>query len=432
MSFLADFGSAASARRRSARVAPPTEPLYQEADDDVREDFAAGAYARGGDVDEDGSAGSDVGSDNEEDAGSDGEPASGSAKRSTRPRGPRESFLALVSPNPSARRPAARRTQERHPYVRRYAGTRLLGETPKYAFVYKSGMTDEPQYMGPGMIRGTVATLPLAELRPAVAYMLEHGDPDGRRPTMLARPANFERFEELREPSGGRDILLHEILKEDDDVLADLFLIAGRVGHRGTRARTVGQRASDMLGGAVSASSSLANATDIPYERMRRPADYRPALTRPEYRVINAGSLVPLLANVASPVDDAIVYTPQPARSVKGHLDGNPRVLHGVCDPYMDRWFARTANEAERSGLPELAPYGVLRDDLANIRRNMCPVEATTVNHIVGRLRRGEPVDAADPLDEDTIASLLQSGYTREDVERVWGANANRANPATA
>jgi hypothetical protein len=317
--------------------------------------------------------------------------------------------------------------------VRRYAGTRLDSEAPKYAFTYRSGMTDEPQYMGMGMVRGTIATMPFSELRSAVAYMLEHPDPEGRRPTMLARPANFERFEELREVNGGRDILLHEILKEDDDVLTDLFLIAGRVDYQGARSRGAKPRVPAVLEGIIpstssSSSSSTLNGGDIRYERIRRPANYRPALTRPEYRPINAGSLVTLLANVASPADDAVVYTVQPARSVKGHLDGNPMVLQGVCDPYMDRWFARTANEAQRSGLPELAPYGVLRNELAGFRRAMCPVEATTVNHIVDRLRRDEPAAGIDPIDEETVENLLRSGFTRDDIDRVWGNGASAGN----
>ncbi|AGO84155.1 hypothetical protein psal_cds_426 [Pandoravirus salinus] len=411
-------GAGTSARRSSRRREPA--PLYPQVDDVDARDLDALAYVdelndNGQEDDGSGSAGSDI-------EGSDDDNGDqGPRRRAARPRGPRASFLSLVSPAPSARRSAARRMEQRHPYVRRYAGTRLQSETPKYAFTYRSGMTDEPQYMSTGMIRGTIATMPLSELRLAVAYMLEHADPDGRRPTMLGRPANFERFEELREPSGGREILLHEIFKEDDDVLVDLYLIAGRVSHRGARARAVGQRASDMLGGAVSSSSALNAANDIPYERMRRPANFRPALTRPEYRVINPGSLVPVLANIAGAGDDPVVLTTQPARSVEGRLDGNPRVLQGVCDTYMDRWFARTANEAARSGLPELAPYSVLRGELAGIRRSMCPVDPAMVKRVVGHLANGEPADTVDPPDEETTDALLQNGFTREDIDRVWG-----------
>lgn len=434
---LADaFAIAASNGRRTPRRRAAPSLFAQEADDqrqapDLRAYVggpSGGGASYGNDVqdddDHDNNAAS-AGSDNDEDNDDNIAEATGSEGRAARPRGPRESFLSLVSPKPSARRTAARRTDTRHPYVRRYAGTRLESEIPKYAFTYRSGMTDEPQYTSMGMVRGTIATMPLSELRPAIAYMLEHADPDGRRPTMLARPANFERFEELRDPSGGRDILLHEIFKEDDGVLTDLFLIAGRVGHRGRRARTVGQRASDMLGGAVSASSSLDTANDIPYERMRRPADFRPALTRPEYRVVNPGALVPLLANVAGAGDDPTVFITQPARSVKGRRDGNPLVLHGVCDDQVEDYFDRTSNEVERSGLPELGPYAVLRDQLAEYRRPMCPVEPKLVRKIVRHLANGEPADTVNALDEETVGALVQNGFTRDEINSLWGRSAS-------
>lgn len=291
-------------------------------------------------------------------------------------------------------------------------------------------MTDEPQYMSTGMIRGTIATMSLPELRLAVAYMLEHADPDGRWPTMFERPANFERFEELREATGGRDILLHEIFKENNDVLTDLFLIAGRVGYNGARARTIGQRASDLLGSAVPSSSSLGTANDIPYERLRRPANFRPALTRPEYRVINPGALVPLLANVAGTSDDPSVLTVEQARSVGGHVDGNPGTLRPLCGKSLDRYFRRTANEHLED--PTLVQYRPQHRGLADFRRPMCPIDEETVGNIIGQLRRNKPVDARGPLAEEVIDGLLRNGFKREYIDRTWGPNANGGNRAVA
>ncbi|WBR14508.1 hypothetical protein pkur_cds_333 [Pandoravirus kuranda] len=357
-----------------------------------------------------------IGADAIQSDGSDGE--GGEAKRA---RGPRQTFLPLVSPAPSSRRASARANANAiHPFVRKFAGTRLQSDTPKYAFTYRSGMTKEPQYMSTGMIRGTIATMPLSELKPAVAYMLEHPDPEGRRSTMLARPANFERFEQLRDTLGGRDILLHEIFKEDDDVLSDLYQIAGRVAHRGTRARTVGQKAADVLGGAVSADSALAGSQDIPYVRQRRPAGYRPALNRTEYRAINAGSIVPLLANIGGPNDDATVYTPQPARSIKGRVDGNPLYPEPLCGVGLDRFFSRTANETQRSGLP-LERYQTHRDVLGEFSRFMCPVGEKTVDDAIDALRSGRPVSAPAPLDETTLRGLVALNFKPEEIKSVWG-----------
>lgn len=347
--------------------------------------------------------------------GSDGE--GGETKRM---RGPRQSFLSLVSPAPSARRASARANANSiHPFVRKFAGTRLQSDTPKYAFTYRSGMTKEPQYMSKGMIRGTIATMPLSELKTAVAYMLEHPDPEGRRSTMLGRPANFEQFEKLRDTLGGRDILLHEIFKEDDDVLSDLYQIAGRVAHRGTRARTVGQKAADVLGGMVSADSALSGDQDIPYVRQRRPPGYRPALNRTEYRAINAGSVVPLLANIGGPNDDATIYTPQPARSIKGRVDGNPLYPEPLCGERLDRFFSRTANESQRSGLP-LERYQTHRDALSEFSR-LCPVQERTVEDVIEGIKRGRPASAPAPLDEITIERLKALNFTPEEVNSVWG-----------
>ncbi|QBZ81024.1 hypothetical protein pclt_cds_428 [Pandoravirus celtis] len=424
--FGAAIGNNTNNGRRSVRRRGTTA-LYQEAaDDDGAQGLDAVAYANGlSDNEEDGDVGS-AGSDIE---GSDGEQANGDAagtrSRTARPRGPRASFLSLVSPAPSARRPSARRAEQRHPYVRRYAGTRLQSNSPKYAFTYQSGMTDEPQYMSTGMIRGTIATMSLPELRLAVAYMLEHADPDGRWPTMLEHPANFERFEDLREATGGRDILLHEIFKENNDVLTDLFLIAGRVGYNGARARTIGQRASDLLGSAVSSSSSLSTANDIPYERLRRPANFRPALTRPEYRVINPGALVPLLANVAGTGDDPSILTAEQPRPIEGHVDGNPGHLKPLCGKGLNKFFSRTANEHLDD--PNLAQFIPQRQGLAEFSRSMCPIDKETVDNIIGQLRRDERVDARGPLAEDVIDGLLRNGFKREYIDRTWGPNGNRA-----
>lgn len=383
-------GNGGAGRRRGTRV---TFADDQAADNDVQAEFDA------------------IQSD-----GSDGE--GGETKRV---RGPRQTFLPLVSPAQSSRRAPTRANADNiHPFVRKLAGTRLQSDTPKYAFTYPSGMTKEPQYMSTGMIRGTIATMPLSELKTAVAYMLEHPDPEGRRSTMLGRPANFEQFEKLRDTLGGRDILLHEIFKEDDDVLSDLYQIAGRVAHRGTRSRTVGQKAADVLGGLVSADSALVGDQDIPYVRQRRPPGYRPALNRTEYRAINAGSVVPLLANIGGPNDDPRIFTPQPARSINGRVDGNPLYPEPLCGGGLDRFFARTANEAQRSGLP-LERYQTHRDALSEFSRFMCPVQKETVNNAVDNIKRGRPASAPAPLDEETIRRLEALNFPREEANNVWG-----------
>ncbi|AVK77028.1 hypothetical protein pmac_cds_340 [Pandoravirus macleodensis] len=393
MSFLINNtanGNGNTGRRRGARV---TFAADQAADNDMQADFDA------------------IQSD-----GSDGE-----GSETKRARGPRQTFLPLVSPAPSSRRATTARANanSRHPFVRKFAGTRLQSDTPKYAFTYRSGMTKEPQYMSTGMIRGTIATMPLSELKTAVAYMLEHPDPEGRRSTMLGRPANFEQFEKLRDTLGGRDILLHEIFKEDDDVLSDLYQIAGRVVHRGTRSRTIGQKAADVLGGAVSANSALVGDQDIPYVRQRRPPGYRPALNRTEYRAINVGSVVPLLANIGGPNDDPRIFTPQPARSINGRVDGNPLKPVPLCDKELDRFFLYTANEAQRSGLP-LERYQTHRDALSEFSR-MCPVQKGTVDSAIDNIKRGRPTSAPAPLDEETIRRLEALGFPREEIDRVWG-----------
>nr|UDO47575.1 hypothetical protein [Pandoravirus massiliensis] len=367
-----------------------------------------------------------------QDAGTDAIQSDGSDAEGGEPkrmRGPRQSFLSLVSPAPSARRGASRANSTNatiiHPFVRKYAGTRLRSDVPKYAFTYQSGMTKEPQYMSTGMIRGTIATMPLSELKTAVAYMLEHPDPEGRRSTMLAHPANFERFEQLRDTLGGRDILLHEIFKEDDDVLSDLYQIAGRVVHQGMRARTLGQRTADVLGGIVPADSALVGGQDIPYVRQRRPPGYRPALTRTEYRVVNPGSIAPVLANIGGPNNDPGLFVPHPTRSSKGFPDGNPRKPERICGSGLNSFFSYSANE-QRSD-PTLARYQPHRDALSEITRAMCPVKKQTIDDAVNRLKNGQPVAAPDPLDEYTVDRLMAlNNITREKVDEIWGPGARQ------
>jgi len=332
----------------------------------------------------------------------------------------RESFLPLVSP--VARKTRPKEMTRKHPYVKRYAGTYLKQKTTYRPLTFITHGMDQPQYVSDGMVRAAILSMPVSDLRMAIAYMLEHDDPTAGRPTMLAHPENFERFEELRDDTA----LRHEVLKEPADVLWDLYALSGRVGYRGN-ARGSGRvrgEVADALGydldGAVQ--ERVAKATHLsklPYEREARPAK-NDGPRGIYFRAVNPDDPLPLFANLGQPANDPRVFVTEPTGSILGTKVGNPDRVHGLCDVDMDRLFARTADLDQRSGMNELSNAYPLRDAIALARRAACPVNARTVQHIVERTRQNRPATAYDDLDDEDLRQLYQSGLSREQIARVW------------
>jgi hypothetical protein len=377
----------------------------------------------------------------------------GRRRRRTEPLGPRDTFLPLVSPARRPRQAASvdeRRQQQRgptngtsgarpHPFVRRYAGTSLTSENPHYQFEFRSRDGREVWFATPGHVRARLLAMPTSELQRAIAYALEHG--------LIANPGNFERFEDLRDANGGRDILLHEVFKEPQDTLDALYQVAGRVTwphqKRGS-VPTGGVVASILRSGGLSPEGLVVDgagrrlgadrqatagaAKEIPFRLIRRQYDPETAPRVPRFNPVNVGDPVTLLANMGYPNNDPLVYVQEPARVVLGIADGNPQIAHDLCGKAFDAWFRRTARETDDT--PELNAWAEERMRIAKERRALCPVEGDTVDVIGQMLRDGMALDQRAPMDPRTFSNLRTAGYTPEQIERLWGRGAPRAEAA--
>lgn len=293
-----------------------------------------------------------------------------------------------------------------HPFVRRYRGTFLTDNVPYHATTVRGPGLDEPRHATDGMVRATIATMPIHRLRSAIAYALEHASLDGTRPTMLAHPENFERFEEVRDDQA----LRHEVLKEPSDVLWDLYQIAGRVN-------STGKPADSIDGGGGGGAKEL-----VGYERAERTIDPKaPGMRVPHFVAVDPSNPVPLMANVGGgPHNDDVVYVREPAMEVQGLHVGNPANLHPVCDEFMDQWSALMADLPNRSGDATYGRYMPQRDGIAQVRGASCPVGSHTVGEILARRQRGESAAAPGQLSEASRDILYRGGLTDAQIASVW------------
>lgn len=295
-----------------------------------------------------------------------------------------------------------------HPFVRRLAGTFIAEKTPVRPFFIPSdpasGQPD--QYASMGFIRSDLGSIALHKLKPIIAYMLEHAPPHGDastqpRATIVTTPGNYERFEELREPDG-RHILLHELLKEPDDVQRYAYQLIERVDH--------GRH--DMPDVEIESERALL---------LTRPPGVSSGLTVPHLKPSRIYDMVPLVANAGYPDDDPTIYVAEPARAVKGMIDGRSNTVVDICGGEIERWMTRTENEPQRLGLPELESYRDSRFRLARRRSAICQDGTGLARTGFDRLAHGRAVTDPSPIQEADVSQLASSGWTPDQIAQVWG-----------
>ena len=273
----------------------------------------------------------------------------------------------FVPPMPTSRRSGGGRQQE-WVVPRKFKDVFLHSDAPMYPKVVSPGNGMAAREASYGMMLGTIASLPMGDLRNSVGYMLANDilSPRGVYPgTGLY---SFVGIEKLDERDGGMDILMNEVRKMPVEQIAALYDIAGRI-------RT-----------GASSYPDVAKHSYRPRERVMG----KNSMTKggvPVMVPVSVGKKRELMANVSPPAqaspwssparrialhpnDDPSVYTKMPNRSLLGNHETVPGQPVDICGPRMNRWTARTAREQER--VPDLAKYQPEREEIGELKRLIC------------------------------------------------------------
>jgi hypothetical protein len=282
---------------------------------------------------------------------------------------------------------------------------------PKYPLMVRKPYGKE-QVVSEGMIRGTLGTVPMGELKTVIYYLLDR--------ERIQYPENFRNLDKLRERDGGKEIILNEIWKEPQEVQEDIYQLAGRIksAHL-TKAQK--QKALEIKDGKLTNIKTV-HPNIQAFEYQQRPRDpYQNTAKEPQVDKIVSDDTQLLMSNQGPPYDDPTVYVHYPAKPYQGMMDGDADLLVDLCGPEMDSWFSRTAHEYEY--LPETGTQYMIKDKLFEKSRALCPVSENKVSLFLRKLRNGEPIDSPNQLDDYSLQQLRSVGWDDQFVDKIYGPN---------
>lgn len=290
----------------------------------------------------------------------------------------------------------------------------VTGPAEKFSLVQP--VPNEPsQFIGIGGIRAALATLSLPELQNIVAWLLNNN--------LIEYPANYDYWDMFKFENGGRDILLHELLKEDDDVLAKAYLLIGRLkpetqtkrntttrrrSHKGENADNDEEEDESDVITVVNRASNLV-VPKIPTQTTLKDKRFFP--------VIPDGDRI-FQSNVGVPYNDPAVYARIPVRKINDKPDGDVKAEPvDICSTASSAYLEKTANDSLRSS--ELTGYEDLRQDFAEHKRSVCEVRPKELQYLIDRKLSNIPLSTPRALTNFEKTRLKKLGWTDKDIERV-------------
>lgn len=285
---------------------------------------------------------------------------------------------------------------------------------------------DTPQHVSMGSVKATIGTSNLTDLKNATAYMIMSN--------MITMPDNFEAFEDLKENTGGKDILLHEIFKEPSNVWEDYYQILGRVkptetlSHQKTKKIDLDELPDNYDSTHMSSQELFKHIKNenmgfesLDYNRLPRDPKRQNKLVKPYYSPVDLSNGL-LETNQGSPLDDPTVYLKYPVRQLGGKFDHKPDDLVDLCSNQVSRYFSKTAKETDR--FPELMRYQENRNSIGNFKRNMCPSDESIVRPLLEKMSLGQEWSKPNSLDPKSESELLAMGYSRKELDNLYGPEA--------
>jgi hypothetical protein len=255
-----------------------------------------------------------------------------------------------------------------------------------------------------GHVRATLSFVPIYELQRIVAYFLQKG--------LLPHPENYELFEWIEAEDSA--ILLHELLKEDENILRMAYQFAYRLRPQNEKKFNKYLHQTETI-----------HYNDLTPEPVARPEnDAVKHEDGPLYQAIQEDKDKIVRANY-SDGNDPLVYSRVPVRCLNKDkmCDVKDPDQHiDLCSQEMSDFMERSAFAEKRFPKYNSEKADMLDDQrqlLAERRRVLCPTRQDDIRHIESTiLEKNVPVDAPRPLPPSQIDYLKTTMNWPEDKLR--------------
>lgn len=239
-----------------------------------------------------------------------------------------------------------------------------------------------------GLIKGTLESANLGELKNIIGYMLAH--------RMITQPQYFKGLIKLKDKTGGKRILLHELFtKEPPSTLETAFQLLGRV-------KSVDQREDTF-----------------PFKKVER--DFRSGSRKSSDFVNIPGDNYGALFAQIGAEDDPSIYIKHPKRTLDGYpeISSEPPYID-LCGKESNDWFARTDHEDQQ--FPEFTQEIQQRQILANYKSKFCDATEDTIIPFQDRLTSNVAMSDYSPLRPEIREHMLSEGFPAEAFDKIYGS----------
>lgn len=293
--------------------------------------------------------------------------------------------------------------------------------------IYGVGAT-ESQSITQGYIKGTIENATLSHLKYATAYLLKRGD--------IIEPENFDKYDQLQETGGGKEILLNEILKEPPEVLYKYYLLIGRVKPlkvaKSEKVTTLSYKTvEDWENGGARKSDSINDGIEVEKKEVIDYPFIEPEITpqdnysTEEDYVVIPGSNTMLKANIGAPHDDSRIYIEYPVRKIGDKKDHWSDDITDICGSQVNRFFQRTAKETQAHD--DMDQYEDDRQEIGQWKRIFCPPTRESISSFMDLIETDADPYEPQELDDESRQELYEMGFDDREIDDRYGLKAKKS-----